>query len=214
MFDNGSLNRGVRTDQHAGLVRADSGFETALMLRRMALLGIAARLFLIFAGANRISFSHTVLGMVGANGQLNVTDQSTALGLEARGNDADSLVTAALVVSVVVMVLFILTWVSLSRRKKRGDALAAAVDKNRAIRLASRLYLVAAIATVAVRDVFTTGPGASSVDRLRAVLHGDAANIGLQIVVIAFLLIVALATGREIAAARAGGRTGYEVGDR
>jgi hypothetical protein len=103
--------------------------------------------------------------------------------------------------------------VSLSRRKKRGDTLAAAVGKNRAIRLASRLYLVTALASVVVRNVFTAGSDASPTDRIHAVSNADVANIGLQVAVIVVLLVVAVATGREIGRARAAGRVGYQVID-
>ena len=70
MFDNGSLNRGLRTDQYTALMHADGGLEAALLVRRMALLGIASRLFLIVASANRISISHSVQGLVGADGEF------------------------------------------------------------------------------------------------------------------------------------------------
>lgn len=200
MFDNNSsmMDRGLRPDQYAQVAREYAGVDRALTLRNLAVLAIASRLFLIYASANRISVTHALLGLVGADGQIDLTGQPDALGVVARARDADGLVTFALVATVVVMILFLLTSVSLVRRKKRGDTLAAAIDDNRAIRFASRLYLLASIGSATIRNLFSTGANASVTDRLDTVSHVDAANIGLQIVVIAFLLIVALATAREI----------------
>jgi hypothetical protein len=201
MFNNGSMtNRAPRPDQHqyADLVPGYAGFETARLLRTMALAGIAARLFYIYASANRISITHTLLGLIGPDGRLDPTNQPDALALAAHARDADGLVTFALVVSVVAMVLFLLTWFALSRRKKRGDTLAAAVDRNRGVLIAGRMYAVLAIANVALRNAFTPSATASPTDRLHAVANADTANICFQIGVIVFLLIVALATGREM----------------
>lgn len=61
---------------------------------------------------------------------------------------------------------------------------------------------------VIARNAFRPSPGASPAERLHTLLDGDTATIGLQIAVIAILLMVSLATSREIGKARAGGRLG------
>jgi hypothetical protein len=109
--------------------------------------------------------------------------------------------------SLIVIVLFVLALVSLILRRKRGDAAAAATGRNRAIRLAGRLYLLVAVSSVVARNVLDPSPDASPADRLQTLLDGDTATIGFQIA-IAILLVIALATGREIDQARAEGRIG------
>lgn len=202
-------NRDHRVDQYAAAVRPDGGIEAARMLRLTALLGIATRLFYIYASANRISVTHALLGLLNANGRIDLSGQPDGgAGLVTQGHDADALVTIALVASVIVIILFVLALVSLGRRKKRGDEFAAAIDKNRAVRLASRFYLLVVVASITARNAFNPGPGASPADRLHTLLDGDTATIGLQIAVIATLLIFTLAIGREIGKARAAGRIG------
>jgi hypothetical protein len=199
-------NRNRRADPYNTVVRLDYGIEGARTLRVAALLGIATRLFYIYASASRISVTHTLLGLVGANGQIDLSSQPDGgASLVAQGHDADTLVTAALVASVIVIILFVLALGSLGRRKKRGDAFAAAIDKNRAIRLASRGYLLIVVASIVARSAFSPGPGASPADRLHTLLDGDTATIGLQIAVITVLLLFTLAIGREIGKARAEG---------
>lgn len=196
-------------EPYNAIVAPDGGIEAARMLRVTALLGIATRLFYIYASANRISVTHTLLGLVNANGRIDLSGQPDGgAGLVAQGHDADTLVTIALVASLIVIILFVLALVSLGRRKKRGDAFAAAVDKNRAVRLASRFYLLVVVSSIIARNAFNPGPGASPADRLHTLLDGDTATIGLQIAVIAVLLIMALAIDREIGKARAAGRIG------
>lgn len=202
-------NRDRGVDHYNAAVRPDRGIEAARTLRLTALLGIATRLFYIYASANRISVTHTLLGMINANGQIDLSGQPDGgVGLVAQAHDADVLVTVALVVSLIVIILFVLALVSLGRRKKRGDASAAAIDKNRAVRLASRIYLLVVVSSTIARNAFHAGPGASLASRLHTLLDGDTATIGLQIAVIAVLLIMALAIGREIGKARAEGRIG------
>jgi hypothetical protein len=202
-------NRDRRVDPHTATVRLDGGIEAARALRITALLGIATRLFYIYASANRISVTHTLLGLLNANGRIDLYGRPDGgADLLARGNEADALVTIGLVASLVVVILFVLALVSLGRRKKRGDAFAAVIAKNRAVRLAGHFYLLAAVLSVIARNALNPSPDASPADRLHTLLDGDTATIGLQISVIAVLLIIALATGREIGKARAGGQIG------
>jgi hypothetical protein len=197
-------NRGRQADPYNAIVRLDGGIEAARMLRVTAVLGIATRLFYIYASANRISVTNSLLGLLSGSGRIDVSGQPDGgAGLMAQAHDADALVTIALVASVIVIVLFVLALVSLGRRKKRGDGFAAAIDKNRAVRLASRFYLLVVVASIIARNAFNPSPGASPADRLHALLDGDTATIGLQIAVIAILLIFTLAIGREIGKARA-----------
>ena len=198
-----------RIDPYNAIVAPDSGIEAARMLRVTALLGIASRLFYIYASANRISITHTLLGLVNANGQIDLSGQPDGgSDLVTQAHDADTLVTTALVASVIVIILFVVALISLGRRKKRGGTFAAAIDKNRAARLASRFYLVAVLASIIARNAFTPGPNASPANRLHTLLAGDTATIGLQVAVIAILLTYTLVIGREIGKARAAGRIG------
>lgn len=196
-------NRDRRIDPYNTVVRVNGGIEAARMLRVTALLGIATRLFYIYASANRISVTHALLGLLNANGQIDLSGESDGGDLVAQAHDADVVVAVALVASVIAIILFVLALISLGRRKKRGDAFAAAVDKNRAIRLASRFYLVVVVASIIARNAFNPSSDASPADRLHALLNGDTATIGLQIAVIAILLVFTLAIGREIGKARA-----------
>ncbi|MBO0867214.1 MAG: hypothetical protein J2P15_01490 [Micromonosporaceae bacterium] len=214
MFDNSYIatNRDRRVEPHA---RLDAGFESARLVRFVALLAIATRLFYIYASANRISVTHTLLGLfnanatLDANGRLDLTGQPDGgAGLLGRAHDADALVTIAVVASVIGIILFVLALFSLSRRKKRGDAVATAIDSNRGARIAGRVYVLVAIVAVIARNAFNPSPGAPPVDRLHTLLAADTATIGFQILVIGILLAIALAAGREIRRARAGGRTG------
>jgi hypothetical protein len=196
-----------RVDPLNAIVAPDGGIEAARMLRVTALLGIASRLFYIYASANRISITHTLLGLLNANGQIDLSGQPDGgSDLVAQAHDADTQATIALVASVIVIILFVVALISLGRRKKRGDTFAAAIDKNRAVRLASRFYLVVVVASIVARNAFNSGPGTSPADRLHTLLDGDTATIGLQIAVIAILLIFTLAIGREIGKAPAAGR--------
>src|SRR5579859_7670670 len=103
MTDNSPMmTRGLYVDPHATVVQRDGGLETARALRLMAVLGIASRLFFIYASANRISVSHALLGLIGANGEVDLSDQRDVADLVSRGHDADGLVTFALVVSAIV----------------------------------------------------------------------------------------------------------------
>ena len=211
MIDNGQFlaNRDRWFDPYTANVRLDGGIEAARMLRVTALLGIATRVFYIYASANRISVTHTLLGLLDANGRIGLNGQPDGgAGLVAEGHEADALVTIASVASLIVIIVFVLALVSLVRRKKRGDAFAAAVDKNRAVRFAGRFYLLAALASVIARNAFNPSPNASPADRFHTLLDGDTATIGVQIAVIASLLVIALAIGREIGKARAAGRIG------
>jgi hypothetical protein len=202
-------NRDRGVDPYNATVRLDRGIEAAQMLRATALLGIATRLFYIYASANRISVTHTLLGLLNANGQIDLSGQPDGgANVLAQAHDADNLVTAALVASVIALILFVLALISVARRKKRGDVLAQTIDRNRAIRLASRSYVVVVVGSTIARNAFNTGADASPADRLHTLLHGDTATIGLQVAVIAILLVYTLAIGREIGKARAAGRIG------
>lgn len=199
-------DRERRFDPYA---HVDAGIDAARMLRVIALAGIATRLFYIYASANRISVTHTLLGLIGADGQVDLSGQADrGLSLVSRAHDADALVTVAVVVSLIVLGLFILALIAVARRRRRGDAVAIAVDKNPAIRLVGRLYLLVVIASFIARSAFDTNQDAPPEDRLQTLLGGDTTTIAFQIAVIGILLLVALATGREIRKARARGRTG------
>jgi hypothetical protein len=147
---------------------------------------------------NRISVSHTLLGLLDSNGELDLTGRPDRVALASRANDADSMVRLALVLVLATTALYLMALISLSRRRKRGDAVAAAVSSSRAIRFAGRLYLVAALCAVGVRSAFTAASDAMPTVRLDDVIGADATNIGIQLLVIAFLLIVALAVGRIV----------------
>src|SRR5215472_8551672 len=99
-------NRDRRVDPYNAIVRPDGGIEAARMLRVTALLGIATRLFYIYASANRISVTHALLGLLNANGRIDLNGQPDGGGdLVGRADDADALVTIALVASVIVIIL-------------------------------------------------------------------------------------------------------------
>jgi heme/copper-type cytochrome/quinol oxidase subunit 2 len=210
MNDNSHVlrDRDRRADAYTAAAHLDGGIEAARMLRVTALLGIATRLFYVYASVNRISVTHALLGVLDANGRVDPTGQPHALDLVAQANDADGLVNIAIVASIIGIVLFVLALISLGRRKKRGDEVAGAVDKNRAVRLAARFYVLVAVAAVVARNVLNPSPEASPADRLHRLLDADAATIGLQIAVVVILLIVTVATGREVGKARAAGRIG------
>jgi hypothetical protein len=202
-------NRDRGFDPYNATVRLDRGMEAARMLRVTALLSIATRLFYIYASANRISVTHTLLGLLNANGQIDLSGQPDGgVNVLAQAHDADTLVTTALVASVIVIILFVLALISVARRKKRGDAFAETIDRNRAIRLASRSYVVIVVASTIARNAFNAGANASPAGRLHTLLDADTATIGLQVAVIAILLVYTLAIGREIGQARAAGRIG------
>jgi hypothetical protein len=210
MNDNSRVlrSRDRRVDEYTTATHLDRGIEAARMLRVTALLGVATRLFYIYASANRISVTHALQGLLDANGRVDLNGQPHTLDLVAQANDADGLVNIAVVASIVGIVLFVLALISLGRRKKRGEEVAAAVDKNRAVRLAGRFYVLVAVAAVVARNALNPSPEASPADRLHKLLDADAATVGLQIAVIAILLVVTVATGREIGRARAAGRIG------
>ena len=189
---------GYRVDPYTGAVRMDGGVQAARMVRLMAFAGIAARLFAVYASANRISVSHKLLGLLNSNGELDLTGRADAVALASRADDADGLGTLALVLSMVTIVLYLMALISLGRRGKRGDTVAAAVSSSRGLRIAGRLYLVAGLCAVAVRSAFKPAPDAMPTVRLDDVIGGDVATIGLQLLVITFLLIVALTVGRIV----------------
>jgi hypothetical protein len=210
MLDNGpmpwDLDRGRQNDRY---VHVDAGIDSARILRAIALVSIASRLFYIYASATRISFTHAVLGTLGADGKINLTDwPGGAAGLVSQAHNADSLVTFAVVASIVMILLLVVALASLSRRRKRGDAVAIAVHENRGVRLAGRLYVLVAVVAIIGTNLLKPSPDAPPVDRLHMLLVGDNITIGLQLAVIAILLLIVLGTGREIAKARAAARIG------
>ena len=125
------LTHDPHMDPHAGHVPGDGGLETVRNLRRMALLGIATRLFFIYACASRISVARTVLSLPVTNGKLDLTGRSDAVDLMTRAHDADGTVTFALWATVIILVLYILAWVALGRRGKRGDCQAGGLSVPR-----------------------------------------------------------------------------------
>ena len=89
-----------------------------------------------------------------------------------------------------------------------GDTLAAAIDTNRAVKFAGRPYALAVTVNVGMRQAFQQNTDAPSADRIHTLIDGETATIGLQVMVIAFLLIIALAVSREMDEASTIGRTG------
>jgi hypothetical protein len=207
MYDNGPMpwdldrKRGRRADEY---LYADVGVDTARLLRVVTLVSIATRLLLIFACAKRISLAHNVLSMLDASGRTNLSGDGAA-DLVAQAQGADALVGLALVLTGIVLLIFVVALVMLGRRRRRGDAVATAIHKSRAVRLAGPGYVVVAIGSVIVTNALRPGAGASPVDRLHALLHGDTATIGIQFAVVVILLLITLVTHREIARARVAG---------
>lgn len=208
MSDYGHLagHRSPRMEPGSGaMLMRDGGYEAARMLRGLAVISIGARIFLTYASANRISVVHRLLSEVPAdtlvvNGSFDLNGLPDATDLISSAHDADGLVTFAWVVTIGALVLFLLASIGVHRRRKR-DTLAAAIDGNRAIRFASRLYLVPTIGSGVAQNVLRSSSDMTPWDRLHHSTDIDATNIVLQLFVIAFLLIVALATGRELRAA-------------
>lgn len=194
----GSAPARYQADPYTSAMPIGGGMEAARMVRLMAFVGIAARLFAIYASANRISVCHTLLGTLDANGELNPTNRADAFALTSRAHDADSYVTLALVASLITIVLYLMALGSLTRRRKHGDTLAASVAANRAIRFAGRLYLVAAVCAAVLHSAFKPASDAMPTIRLNDVIGGDIGNMVLQLLVITFLLIVAVTVGREM----------------
>jgi hypothetical protein len=195
-------NRALQVDTRPVSVISDGGYEVARMLWWWAVLGIAARLFFTYASAKRISVAHTVMNQIPpdtpvVNGKFDLTGRTGAAGLISSAQDADDLVKVAWVAIIIALIFYILTSWSLLRRRKR-DTLAAAIGKNRAIRFAGYLYLVPTVGSGIARNAFKLGPDPSPQDRFTVTNQIDVTNMVLQVFVIAYLLIVALAIAREL----------------
>lgn len=163
----------------------------ARWLVALAAAGVAARLLIVAACANRISFAENLLD--GGTGTLD------------DANRADHLVTVAGIVSIVVFFGFLGVLIAVGRRGKRGDVLCTAINTNPAVKLTGRVYLLSIVFALFLRNLFKQDDTASAEDRMRSVVHGDWATIALNAVVIVFLVAVAVVTRREIAKARAAG---------
>lgn len=159
----------------------------------LAAFGIVSRALVMAACANRISFADNLL-----SGGTGTVDDA---------NQADHLVTAAGAFSAVAFLSFVGVLIAVGRRAKRGDALYAAVNTNPRVKVFSRIYLVAVVASISLANVFKKDQFASAEDRLRGVIHTDWASIGINAVVIAFLIAIVVVTRSEIAKARAAGAT-------
>lgn len=155
----------------------------------LAVAGVVARLLIVAACGNRISFADNLL----SGGTGTVDDAKRA----------DDLVTAASVVSIVVFFAFLGVLIAVGRRAKRGDALCTAVNSNPMVRLTGRVYLISILVSLFLRGAFKQDDSASAEDQIRNVMHGDWATIALNAVVIAFLVVVSVVTRREIAKVRA-----------
>lgn len=196
-----AATRGYRMDPYTRAVRMDAGMAAARTVRTLAFAGVAARLFAIYASAHRVSVSQTFLDAIGADGRIDITERPDALSLVSRARDADSTVTVAFIVVVSTFVLYIIALIALAVRAKRGDALARSVTSSRAIRNAQRLYLLAAIGAVALTNLYKPSSDAPPRERLDDLMGQDVGNICVQLLVIAFLLILGLTVNRKIDAA-------------
>jgi hypothetical protein len=63
--------------------------------------------------------------------------------------------------------------------------------------------------SVGMRPAFQQNPDAPRADRPHTLVDGDAAAVGLQVIVITFLLLIVLGVSRAIDNARAAGRIGW-----
>ncbi|MEY9934796.1 hypothetical protein ABH926_009467 [Catenulispora sp. GP43] len=154
----------------------------------LAAAGIAGRLLTVAACANRISFADNFLS--GGTGTLD------------DANQADRFVTISSVVSAVAFLSFLGVLIAVRKRGKRGDALCAAVANNSAVRMTSRVYLIAVVASVFLRNAFQRNDFASPQDQIHSVIHGDWASIALNVFVVAFLVAIVKVTRRELAKAQ------------
>lgn len=173
------------------------GQDAVRAVRTTVLIGIAIRVFYIYACANQVAVGYRVLGFTDSAGQLTVSGP-TAYDLAGQANDADGLVKFALWAGVAAVVLFILASISVMRRKRRGEPVAVAFDQNRAVRLAGRLYGVVAVLAAPMRTAFAPDPKRTPAAQVHTVIEGAEATIVLQILVIAFLTLVAMAATREL----------------
>ena len=173
------------------------GEDAVRIVRATVLIGIAVRLFFIYACANQISVGYRVLGFTDPSGQLSVSGQ-TAYDLARAANHADGLTKFALWAGVGAVVLFIIASISVLRRKRLGEPVAVAFDKNRAVRLSGRLYGLVAVLAALMRTVFTPDPNATPGARVHTVIEGAEATIVVQILVIALLTLIAMAASREL----------------
>lgn len=193
-------------DAYADKMWWDDCIKAARKLREVALLNIAARLFWIWACANRISFiqSASVVRVVPPDAYGPSRDYAERVASQA--NLVDTLTEFAFAASVIAFLLYWATLYSQRKRRRRGEDLAVAINKNRAVRFSTYLYLLVAITSGTLTYAFNPGPDASPDDRLHALLHLDTANIAIQTAMIASLLLIALGTGREIHNTRARNR--------
>ncbi|MEY9929615.1 uncharacterized membrane protein YjfL (UPF0719 family) [Catenulispora sp. GP43] len=173
------------------------GEEAVRAVRTTVLIGIAVRLFSIYACANQISVGYRVLGFTDPSGQLTASGQ-TAYDLAGAADDADGLARFAMWASVGAVVLFIIASVAVLRRKRLGEPVAVAFDKNRAVRLAGRLYGVVAVLAAPMRTAFTPDPNGTPGARVHTVIEGAEATIVVQILVIGLLTLIAMAASREL----------------
>lgn len=193
--------QGYRVDPYTRAVRMDGGMAAARAVRTLAFAGVAARLFAIYASANRVSVSQTFLDTIGPDDRLDISNRTDTASLVSSARDADTLATYAFILVITTFVLYIAALITLAVRAKRGDSLARSITTNRAIRRAQSLYLLAAVGAVAVQNAFKASSDAPPRVRLDDLMGQDAGNIGLQLVVITFLLILGLTVNRRIDAA-------------
>jgi hypothetical protein len=154
----------------------------------LAAAGVVARLLIVVACGNRISFADNLLS--GGTGTIDDADR------------ADRLVTVANIVSVVVFFAFLGVLIAVGRRARRGDALCAAVNSNPLVKLTGRIYLISILIAMFLRGAFKQNDSASAEDQIRSVMHRDWATIVLNVVVIAFLVVIIVVTRREVAKVR------------
>lgn len=158
----------------------------------LAAAGVVARLLIIAACANRISFVDNLLD--GGTGTLEDAHR------------ADRFVTISAVVSAVLFFAFLAVLIVVGKRAKYGDTLCAAVSNNSAVKLTSRVYLISVVASFFLRNAFKQDDSASPLDRFHAIVHGDWASIALNAVVVAFLVVIITVTRRELAKAQTAAR--------
>jgi preprotein translocase subunit SecG len=165
-----------------------SPFAVPLLLVAFAVLGIAARLFAIFASARQLS----VIGHILGGAAVSLIDAKSA----------DHIMNVATGLAIVAFFAFIFTLMALRKRQRRGDRLAVAIGAHSAVRLSRRLYVGVVVLTVVLRSVLMQNYRASAEDRLRALQKLDYASIAINVAVVAFLAVVAVVASREIRRAK------------
>jgi hypothetical protein len=205
MTDNNflAIRRGLADGYTANSWRDDE-VKAAQRIRVTARLGIAVHLLYICTSVYRIWAVHAVLGRLETDGQIGLAGPSGD-GLVSQEQAAYFLVSVADLASYLAFVLFLLAVVLLFWRKRRGDALAVAIEGNLTIRVGGFLYAWATGWSFVTGHPFNVGPDSPLADDFRALLGRDVRSIGFQLAVLAVLVLIVRATRREVGKARAEG---------